>query len=131
MNNNCSIVVPKLLNSNRTVQVSVWKNHMPIDMVIETFFLHKLFSRLNYKKDQLDSSFEVKTASGAALFFRNHLIQKIGMLDEFLFGWKMLIFALELKYKEKLFILMKPSLFTTVGKVKKKLQCINRQSIAK
>lgn len=120
MNNNCSIVVPKLLNSNRTVQVSVWKNHMPIDMVIETFFLHKLFSRLNYKKDQLDSSFEVKTASGAALFFRIHLIQKIGMLDEFLFWMEDVDFCTRAQIQGKIIYLNEALVIHHSGQSQKK-----------
>ena len=82
---NYSIVGPQLLNSDQTIQVSVWKNHKPIDLMLETFYLHKLFNFLNYPFEQLTKNFEVKTLSGAALFFRRSLIEKIGGLDEKLF----------------------------------------------
>lgn len=81
----CSIVVPQLLNSDTTIQTSVWENHHPFDLIFETFYFHILFQRLNYSSDWMNTTFEVKTASGAALFFRRELIHKIGMLDENLF----------------------------------------------
>lgn len=81
----CSVVVPRLWNSDKTIQISVWKNHAPVDLVLETFFLHKFVHRLNFTLEQMNSTFEVKTASGAALFFKKDLIQKMGMLDEALF----------------------------------------------
>ena len=84
-NTTCSIVGPQLLNSDKSIQVSVWKNHKPVDLVLETFYIHKLFDLLSYPIEKLNGSFEGKTLSGAALFFRKTLITKMGMLDEKLF----------------------------------------------
>jgi GT2 family glycosyltransferase len=81
-NNNCAIVAPQLLNSDGSIQTSVWKNHSVWDLVIETFYLHKFFDSINYPIEQLKTTFEAKTLSGAALFFRKSLIDKMGMLDE-------------------------------------------------
>lgn len=81
----CSILGPQLLNSDRSIQVSTWKNHHFVDLILETFYLHKIYNRLNYPIEQLHSTFETKTLSGAALFFRKKLVDKMGMLDPNLF----------------------------------------------
>lgn len=81
----CSILGPQLLNSDRSVQISTWKNHHFIDLIVETFYLHKIYNRLNYPIEQLETTFETKTLSGAALFFRKSLIDTMGMLDPDLF----------------------------------------------
>ncbi len=78
----CAIVAPQLLNSDGSIQNSVWKNHSVGDLIIETFYLHKFFNFINYPTTQLTTTFKAKTLSGAALFFRRTLINKIGMLDE-------------------------------------------------
>ena len=83
--NDCAIVAPQLINPDKSIQLSVWKNHRVIDLVIETFYLHKFFSTINYPIQKLHTTFEGKTLSGAALFFRRSLMDKIGMLDENLF----------------------------------------------
>jgi GT2 family glycosyltransferase len=84
-NHDCAIVAPQLLNSDRTIQLSVWKSHKINGLIAETFFLHKIFDTTNYPFEQLTSTFEAQTLSGAALFFRKELIDRIGMLDEKLF----------------------------------------------
>lgn len=81
----CSILGPQLLNSDRSVQISTWKNHHFIDLIVETFYLHKIYNRLNYPIEQLETTFETKTLSGAALFFRKSLVDTMGMLDPDLF----------------------------------------------
>lgn len=84
-NNNCAVVAPQLLNSDRTIQLSAWRNHKVSGLAAETFFLHRLFDTTNYPFEQLKTTFQAETLSGAALFFRRDLIGKIGMLDEKLF----------------------------------------------
>ncbi len=82
---NCAMVGPQLLNSDKSIQISAWKNHTFIDLVLETFFLNRIFSALNYPVGKLKTTFEAKTLSGAALFFRKSLTDSMGMLDENLF----------------------------------------------
>jgi len=85
LHDSCSVAAPQLLNSDKTIQPSVWKNHKVAELVLETFFLNKFFTTLNYPPEKLNTTFEGKTLSGAALFFRRSLLDKIGMLDENLF----------------------------------------------
>jgi GT2 family glycosyltransferase len=80
-----AIAGPMLLNSDGSLQVSAWKEHLPLDMIMETFFLHKIFNRLDYSADDLGKTRPVQTLSGAALFFKKELITVIGMMDEHLF----------------------------------------------
>jgi N-acetylglucosaminyl-diphospho-decaprenol L-rhamnosyltransferase len=84
-NNNCVIVAPQLLNTDLSIQASVFKNHSVIDLVVETLFLHKVIDTINYSKPLLNTTFNVKAISGAALFFHRNLMEKIGLIDEKLF----------------------------------------------
>jgi len=81
-NNECVIVAPQLLNSDGSVQTSVWKDHSVWGLVIETFYLHRFFDLINYPFEKLQTTFEAKTLSGAALFFKKSLMDKMEMLDE-------------------------------------------------
>ncbi len=87
INNNklCILVAPQLLNSDKSIQPSAWKNHSVIDLIIETFYLHTFFDFINYPISKLETTFETKTLSGAALFFRKNIFDTIEMLDENLF----------------------------------------------
>ncbi|MES2592724.1 MAG: glycosyltransferase family 2 protein [Bacteroidota bacterium] len=80
--NSCMVVAPQLLNSDGSIQASAWKNHTVLNLIIETFFLNKLFDTINYPIEQLRTTFEAKALSGAALFFKKELIDRIGMLDK-------------------------------------------------
>lgn len=84
-NLNCSVLGPQLLNSDRSIQISTWNNHHYLDLIFETFYLNKFYNRLSYETEQLNAIFETKTLSGAALFFRKKLVDKMGMLDPLLF----------------------------------------------
>jgi GT2 family glycosyltransferase len=76
------ILGPKLLNSDGTHQISVTKRPGPVDVILETFFLHHLFS--NTAVDPSEPT-EVDVLFGAALLFRKNLIDKIGYMNEELF----------------------------------------------
>ena len=119
-NEDCSIVAPRLWNSDHTIQISVWKNHAPIDLVLETFFLHNVIGRLNYPIAQLKSTFEVKTASGAALFFNKNLIKKIGMLDVSLFWMEDIDFSKRAQECGKLMYLQTAEVIHHSGQSQKK-----------
>lgn len=80
-----AILAPQLLNKDNSIQTSAWKKHGPADLILETVFLHKIFDGLNYSPEQLNSTFQAGSLSGAALFFRRSLVDKIGMMDEELF----------------------------------------------
>lgn len=80
-----SLVAPQLLNTDRSIQSSLF--HFPSIpyILVEDFYL-KSFAKLKYYANKdLSKSFDVESAAGAALFFKRHLIEQIGMLNEKLF----------------------------------------------
>jgi GT2 family glycosyltransferase len=82
---NCTIVAPQLLNTDLSIQYSAWQNHSPINFIAETFYLHCFFSTINYPAEKFNSTFRVKTLSGAALFFDRKWLNELVGLDETLF----------------------------------------------
>ena len=116
----CSIVAPQLLNSDKTLQMSAWNNHHPIDLIIETFYFHKIFQRLIYSFEEMKNTLEVKTLSGAALFFKKELIQKIGMLDESLFWMEDIDFSKRAQTFGKLIYLPSSQVIHHSGQSQKK-----------
>jgi GT2 family glycosyltransferase len=84
-NPSCALVAPKLINKDGSLQVSAWKDYKISGLVLETFFLDKIFSPLNYPVEFFSREFSPEALSGAALFFRKSLIDSIGLLDEQLF----------------------------------------------
>ncbi|MEN9523211.1 MAG: hypothetical protein RL065_1588 [Bacteroidota bacterium] len=81
----CVIAAPQLLNSDLSIQNSAWQNHSPINLIAETFYLHRFFSGINYSSEKFKTTFEAKTLSGAALFFDKKWLNKLIGLDENLF----------------------------------------------
>jgi len=116
----CAIVVPQLLNSDTTIQNSVWKDHRPVDLILETFYLHKFHQRLDFTVEQKSTTFEVKSVSGAALMFRKELIQKIGMLDENLFWMEDIDFSKRAENTGKLIYLHSAVVIHHSGQSQKK-----------
>ena len=80
-----SIVAPKLLNADNSLQMSCWKFSRISNIIAETFFVHKLFKVSEYSTDKFKGEFRADFASGAALLFRKELINQIGLLDPDLF----------------------------------------------
>jgi GT2 family glycosyltransferase len=80
-----SVVAPQLLNSDGSIQISVWKKTTIMNLIAETFFLHQVFKLNLYAPSQLHEDFAPDAASGAALFFSKKLYAQIGGLDENLF----------------------------------------------
>jgi N-acetylglucosaminyl-diphospho-decaprenol L-rhamnosyltransferase len=80
-----SVVAPQLLNSDGSIQISVWKKTTVMNLIAETFFLHQVFKLNLYAPSQLQQDFAPDAASGAALFFSKKLFEKIGGLDDNLF----------------------------------------------
>lgn len=81
-NKSFSVVGPQLLNTDGSLQVSTWKKHSVVNLVLETFLLNRYIKILHYPLQKLQSTFETQTLLGAALFFKKDLLEKIGMLDE-------------------------------------------------
>jgi GT2 family glycosyltransferase len=80
-----SIVVPRLLNSDKSIQESAWKNAKLLDLFLDLFFLHGVYKVKAHPVAGYDVPTEIETASGAALFFRKELPAKVGELDKTLF----------------------------------------------
>ena len=118
--NTCVIVAPQLLNSDKSIQISAWKNHSVMDLVNETFYFHKLFSLINFPSEKLKTTFEAKTLSGAALFFRKELINKMGMLDEQFFWMEDIDFCYRAQQYGLLIYLHSAQVFHYSGKSQKK-----------
>lgn len=116
----CAIVAPQLLNTDHSLQVSAWKEHSAWDLVLETFFLHRLFGLLEYPPGQFAKTAEVKACSGAALLFRKTLTEQIGMLDEQLFWMEDIDFCLRARQHGKLVYLHTAQVVHHSGQSQKK-----------
>lgn len=79
------IVAPKLLNTDKTFQQSVWRYPNLRTIFCETHYLNFLLNHKNYKDKSFDVPFEAESFSGAAIFFRKDILEMIGDLDETMF----------------------------------------------
>ncbi len=79
------IFAPKLLNSDKSLQISCAKFPGLFNVILETFYLHKLFNINHYPESRFRSSFEPDWASGAALIFSRRVYQVTGGLNPDLF----------------------------------------------
>lgn len=82
---NAWLLAPKLLNSDGGWQLSAWRYPTITSVFCESFYLSGLLKKKNYADKNMDEIFEGETFSGAALFFRRELFDRIGMLDETMF----------------------------------------------
>jgi hypothetical protein len=80
-----SIVVPQLLNTNGSLQISCWPFPRLINVIVEALFLDRLFKLNNYPIQNFDSSFQPDCASGAALLFDRKVLEATNGLDPNLF----------------------------------------------
>lgn len=80
-----TLIGPQLLNSDHSLQISAWKSPSPLDMILESAFLHRIFRTSEYGSAVLSNSFEPGMLSGAALLFSRELHKQIGGLDPQLF----------------------------------------------
>lgn len=78
--NPTGLVVPCLLNTNGSFQMSFWKTPGIKVLFLELFYLHRFNKPIKPKAPVF-----VETASGAALFSKKKLIDEIGWLDETMF----------------------------------------------
>jgi len=79
------LLAPKLLNSDRSWQQSAWRYPTITSVFCESFYLTRFLKKKNYRDKNFDEIFAGETFSGAALFFRSELFDKIGVLDETMF----------------------------------------------
>lgn len=84
-NPNISILAPKLLNTDGSLQISCWKFPDVKNIILESLFMHTFFKLNRYSMTNFNSVFEVDFAIGACLMFRKELIDQIGLLDPDLF----------------------------------------------
>ena len=75
----------RLLNSDRSLQISAWKTPWVLDSFLELLYLHRLFSITRYSQKKFSTDFEAQNVSGAAMLFSRDVYQKIGGLDPHLF----------------------------------------------
>ena len=80
-----AIAAPKLLNSDRSIQRSIFRFPRIWFIITEMFYLESMSMNRYYSEMDMKTVFEVDSASGAALFFRKSLTDKIGILNEKLF----------------------------------------------
>lgn len=77
---------PKLLNPDGTHQYSVMPFIRPVEIVLETFFLHTWYRRRrDHRRMAVQQPVRVEALSGAAIMVRRGVFDRIGLLDEALF----------------------------------------------
>lgn len=84
-NESISFLAPKLLNTDMTIQNSIWRFPTLFSVFCESFHLNFLAEKKNYSDKNRNQIFEADSFSGASILFRRNIIDKIGMLDEKLF----------------------------------------------
>lgn len=84
-NVNISIIGPKLLNTNGSLQNSICRFPTIKYILFESFYLKPFIKDKYYKDKTIEQIFDVDSLSGAALMFKKELLTQIGMLDENLF----------------------------------------------
>lgn len=80
-----SLIAPKLLNSDGSFQLSAWRYPTVTSVFCEAFYLTFFLKKKNYADKDFNAPFEGESFSGAALFFRRALFEKVGVLDETMF----------------------------------------------
>lgn len=80
-----SLIAPKLLNSDGSLQKSVWRFPNLWTVFCEMHYLNVFLGPKNYSDKNKDTPFVAESFSGAAIFFRREVLEKIGMLDETMF----------------------------------------------
>ncbi|MFH1004349.1 MAG: glycosyltransferase family 2 protein [Bacteroidota bacterium] len=87
MKNNSSqiILAPQLLNSDGSLQISAWRFPSVSEIILETFYIHRLFRISEYHPNIFQDTFKAEGLSGAAMMFSKETINKTGMMDENLF----------------------------------------------
>ncbi len=82
---NVSVLGPGLLNTDGSRQQSVWRYPSLKSIFCEFHYLSVLLKQKNYREKDFTKIFEAESFSGAAIFFRTSVLEKIGNLDETMF----------------------------------------------
>ncbi len=107
--NDIALIGPKLLNTDGSLQHSFWRAWTVWWVFLDSFHLRKLTPKRFYSDKNRNEPFDADTVSGAAIFFRRAVMEKIGMLDEKLFWiedadfcWRAVCAGLKLVYWPKI-----------------------------
>jgi len=80
------LVAPKLLNTDKSHQISAWRYPTLASVTLDLMHLNKINKKHFYLDKQPENhSFEAESMSGAALFFRKKCLDISGGLDEGMF----------------------------------------------
>lgn len=85
INHSSDLIVPKLLNTDQSLQISAWKEPIILDSFLEIFYLHTIAKRNQYDLNAFHFPHKIETASGAAMFFSKSSYERFGGLDENMF----------------------------------------------
>ena len=80
-----NVIIPKLLNSDGSLQNSCWRFPSIWDIIFEAIYLHRFININNYPQSFFDRQFNPDSASGAAMIFGRNILNTTGGLDENLF----------------------------------------------
>jgi len=80
-----SLIAPKLLNTDKTYQNSVWRFPSIFNVLCEMNYLKIFLGKKYYDDKNLSEPFFSESFSGAAIFFRKEVFTKIGFLDDSMF----------------------------------------------
>ena len=80
-----NMIIPQLLNSDGSLQISCWKFPEIWGIIFESLYLHKFINIYNYPAQTFSKQFNPDCASGAAMMFGRNIYNATGGLDEDLF----------------------------------------------
>jgi len=94
-----AIIGPKVLNTDRSLQQSIWRFPTIKYIFADSFYLRFLIKDKYYKDKTFNEIIDVDSVSGSVLMFRKDLMDSIGMLDENLFWIEDVDFCFKAKKK--------------------------------
>lgn len=80
-----NVIIPKLLNTDGSLQISCWRFPKVWGVIFEALYLHTFIKIYQYSVSAFDKVFNPDCASGAALLFGRNIYQATGGLDEDMF----------------------------------------------
>jgi len=80
-----ALLSPRTVNQYLQPIRSVWKQPTLLSTILDMWHLSFIQKNHYYQHADFNNIFEIEAASGAALFFRREILEKIGGLDESLF----------------------------------------------